>query len=315
MKRTPTALWLALALLGLPGAVAGQGLMREALEIFPAQTVRLEYSSPAKLRTLPNYTTLRQRYAGARLNNLKDSLSQLGVQESDVDELVMGWEADKAGLDLFGLAAGRFDAKAVSDNAAAHGLTPAPVSGKQAYCLGGGESAVCMAVLGETRGVFVSLSQLATLLETGEKKASSLNSVERVTSLVNEAPTRAPIWGVALGPAISDWFKGWMPGRENIQMDWDAVFQKVDSLLYSVDVSDKIDLDMKMNCTSPEAASSLRQLLEGLRLIQQLAWQNQNPSRRNPFDGVVVESHDRRVELTLATSYADLVGAQLLVTP
>ena len=101
------AVLLPAALLG-PTALRAQDLVKDALQSFPTQSVRLEYSNSAKLRKLPDYTVLRQRYLGPQLQKLEKSLSQLGIQESDVDELVLGWQAGSSGLDLNGLALGRF---------------------------------------------------------------------------------------------------------------------------------------------------------------------------------------------------------------
>ena len=43
-------------------------------------------------------------------------------------------------------------------------------------------------------------------------------------------------------------------------------------------------------------------------MFQQLAWQNLNPNRPNPFETVEIGQDDRQVSLKMTTSYADLEG-------
>src|SRR5215471_17162393 len=70
---------LATALFAAAGLQAQeQDIVKEALQFFPADTVHLEYSNPAKLRKLPNYASLRQRYLGAQLQKIEQSLGKLG---------------------------------------------------------------------------------------------------------------------------------------------------------------------------------------------------------------------------------------------
>jgi hypothetical protein len=110
-----------------------------------------------------------------------------------------------------------------------------------------------------------------------------------------------------VGAAVGDWFKGWMPSQDSLQLDWSRTFATVEALAYNVQAKDKVDLRVRLDCTTPEGAASLRQVLEGVRLFQQLAWQNQNPDRPNPFESLQVALKDRRVDLSLVTTY-DALG-------
>jgi len=306
---------LMIAALVLPGAARAQDFVQEALASFPVQTIRAEYSNPAKLRTLPNYANLRQRYVGPRLRALEESFSQLGVQESDINELVLGWQSGAGNMELGGLVAGRFSSQAIAERALAQGISPETVGELPAYCLGSGMARACVAVLRDSLGAFGTAELLGTMLDAREGRAPSITSDERFMKLVSEARGQAPIWGVAVREAVSDWFKAWLPARQNLQMDWASAFQSVEALAYSVDAGEKVSLDVKLDCTTPEAATSTRQVLEGLRLFQQLAWQNLNPNRPNPFEAVELSQSDRRVLLKLATGYADLEGAAALGMP
>src|SRR5262249_8271112 len=87
-------------------SVRAEDIVKEALSSFPPQTIRLEYSRPAKLRELPDYQSPRARYAGEGLRSLEASLSKLGIQEQSIDELVLGWQASGTGMTLEGLAGG-----------------------------------------------------------------------------------------------------------------------------------------------------------------------------------------------------------------
>ncbi|MBZ5516722.1 MAG: hypothetical protein LAN62_18110, partial [Acidobacteriia bacterium] len=80
-----------LAMLGIAAWAEAQEVVKEALTSFSPQTIRLEYLSPAKLRSVPNYASLRQRYVGPSLRTMEQSFEKLGMKESDVDELVLGW--------------------------------------------------------------------------------------------------------------------------------------------------------------------------------------------------------------------------------
>jgi hypothetical protein len=67
-------------------------------------------------------------------------------------------------------------------------------------------------------------------------------------------------------------------------------------------------LDVKMDCTNDQSAESARQVFEGLRMFQEMAWQNTNPGKPNPFRGVEIARDGRRLSLRMTTSYADLQG-------
>jgi len=170
-------------------------------------------------------------------------------------------------------------------------------------------------VLSPSLGAFGSLTSLTAMLEARAGQGSSLNSNATFKQVLDAAKKEAPIWGVAVGPAVGDWFRGYMPNQGNLKLDWGKVFGDVDSLAYSVDAGENVNLDLNMDCKSNDAAASLRQVLEGLKLAQQLAWENQNPGRPNPFKAMEVSLDGREVSLQLTTGYAELelasgVGAQ-----
>jgi hypothetical protein len=297
-----------LGALGTPGELRAQDVVKEALGSFPPETVRVEYSNSAKLRQLPDYKRLRERYLAPQIQKLEKSLAQLGIQEGDVDEVALGWGGGASGLELYGLAVGRFNPKAVSSGATQQGLSLAPLAGVNAYCFQPDAGATCVAVLGDTLGAFGTRSSLGALLNARAGSTASLGSNSRFKTLVDEAPKESPIWGVAVGAGVPDWFKGSMPGQENLELDWSQAFSKVEALSYDVDPADKVRLAIRLECATPAAAASLRQVLDGLKSFQQMAWQNQHPNQPNPFGAVEVDSTGQRVNLRLTTAYSTLGG-------
>jgi len=308
-------LWLAvmpaLVTLAWPGAAAAQDIVKEAMADFPAGTVRLEYSSPAKLRTLPDYATLSRRYVGPRLQQLEASLAQLGVQQDDIDELVLGWQARGGGLDMTGLAQGRFDSRTVAQRAAAQGIAASPVGGTNAYCFGESAAGNCIVFLADNLGAFGTIESLGAVLKARGGEGSNAGTDSAFSRRVDAAKGDAPIWGVAVGAAIPDWFKGWLPSQNNLNLDWTQTFQTVEAVTYTVQPADQVRLDVTIDCTSSQAAGTLRQTMQGLKLIQQMAWQAQNPSVPNPFSSLQVDVSDRQVRMNLTTAYAQLEAGAL----
>jgi hypothetical protein len=243
---------------------------------------------------------------GPRLRKLVGELGQLGIHEEDISGLVLGWEPGSAGMALYGFATGSFSAQAIAASAEQRSMPTTPIAGKQAYCLEAGLTGTCVVVLQDSLGAFGSLTALTSMLEAREGQIPSLSSDHRIPALVAGANPEAPIWGVAVGAAVGDWFRGWMPNQGNLKLDWGKVFGDVDSLTYSVTAGDNVTLGLKMDCKSSESAASLRQVLEGLKLVQEIAWDRQNPGKPNPYQAMNVGLDNRQVSLTLTTGYAEL---------
>ena len=316
VKKQYLSRWLVfLCMLVVAPALHGQEILREALGSFPTQTVRVEYSGLATLRTLPNYVNLRQRFTGPRLAGLETSLAQLGVRESDIDELLLGWQMGAKEMDLYGLAVGRFDAQDIAARASALTLSSTTVAGLPVYCLQASGAGTCVVALQDTLGAFGTLATLTAMLEARNGGAPSLSSDSRFVRLTGEAAKNVPIWGVAIGPAVEDWFKGWSPVQGNLKMDWGQLMQGIDSLIYTVAATDRVRLDVKLDGATSEAAARARQLLDGLRLAQKLAWQTQNSGRPNPFENMEVGLEGNRVTLGMTMPYASLEGVKVPGAP
>jgi hypothetical protein len=309
MKRTFLSIFVVMALVGIPQKSSGQDFITTAMSGLPTQTMRVEYSSASNLRKLPNYQSLRAKFLGARLQQLESALGQIGIREDDIDELLIGWKPGDKEMDLYGYAAGHFDKTQVANRAAAQSLTPTPISGQQAYCLSAGVAGTCVVILENSLGAFGPLSSLTTLLDAHAGQAPNLNSDPRFTGLLGDVNKAAPIWGIALGSAVADWFGGWLSSQNSVKLDWGQVFQKVDALTYAIDAADQVNLDIKLNCSTSADAATLRQILDGLKMAQQLAWAAQNPGRANPYAAMNVDLHDKQIGLKITMAYSELTLA------
>jgi len=315
MRRTVLLLSLVIFLVGVPRKGAGADFITTAMSGLPGQTMRVEYSSPSKLRKLPSFHNLRGKFLGPRLQQLESSLDQIGISEDAIDELMIGWKPGDKEMDLYGYASGHFDKVQVARRAAEENLTPTPISGQQAYCLTAGVNGTCIVILDNSLGAFGPLTGLTAVLEAHQGQTPNLNSDSRFTSLIGDVNKDAPIWGVAFGGAVADWFGGWLATQNAVKLDWGQVFGKVDSMTYAIDATDKVNLDLKLNCQTPEDAATLRQVLDGLKVAQQLSWAQQNPGHPNPYTSMNVDVHDRRIGLQVVMAYSELTLASGVGAP
>jgi hypothetical protein len=112
-----------------------------------------------------------------------------------------------------------------------------------------------------------------------------------------------------LGGAVADWFGGWLSAQNNLKLDWGQVFGKVNSLIYTIDAADNVNLDMKLNCATAADAASLRTVLDGLKMAQQLSWGTQNPGLPNPYTAMNVDANDKQIGLKVSMAYSELTLA------
>lgn len=293
--------------LATPAPLSAQSLADDAVSWFPSQTTALEFSDLSLLRALPDYTSLRARFLGRNLRTLEASLSSLGIHESDIDAIVLGWQSlPKRHARYEGLAEGRFDAASLDRQAATSGIASQAADGHKVYCLPSDPNLTCVSVLNSTLGVFGPLPVLEGMLKARDGDGLGLASNSQFAELVRSAQSSDPIWGAALGVAVSQWFQTWMPAQKNFQMDWASAFKGVTSLTYHASAADKAQLSVVLNCASVQSASSVRQLLEGLKLVQQLAWHASNPSQPDPFQGLEVQAANQKVFFNLTADYAAL---------
>jgi hypothetical protein len=237
-------------------------------------------------------------------------MAELVVAETDVDQLVLGWNVSGSSLNLYGFAGGHFHSNALEARAAAQNLPPQKIGGKTGYCLGAGLESQCVVVLSSTEGVFGTLVTLSQIMQTLNGGGASIGSNTFFAKVVKQEQGGAPIWGVASASAVASWFKGWMPRQSAVELDWAKVFQGVNVLGYKVQTGSNVHLNLTMYCKSGEDAASLMQVLEGLKLAQQIAWQNQYPNRTNPFQSMDVSQTGTQLGINLVANYGDLGGGR-----
>ncbi len=289
-----------------------QQITKDALARFPPQTLAVEYSRPAVLRSLPDYNVLRARYVGAELQKLENSLAKLGIKEGDIDELLLGWEPGPSAMKMEGLARGRFDPQAIARQAQAQSIHSQPVGDNRAYCMTNDPGSQCILILGKDSGAFGTLTALEAMDRARSGSTPNLGSDPLFSKLIGEVSGNAPIWGVAVKTAVPKWFSAWMPGQKNLSLDWTSTMKDVNALSYRVNAGQNVHLQVSMDCNSGQAASTLRQVLDGLKMLQSVAWQNMYPNQTNPFQELDVSLDDRRVSLQMTASYAALEGAASL---
>ena len=318
--------------LAFTGAISGpaqaQELGNETVVSFPPETVRLEFIRLSRLRELPSYAALREKYTSERLASLQTSLAKLGIRDADIDQIVLAWQpiveatgangepAPVSPLDLDqdggviqnrwptlfgGMAAGRFDWKAIAKNAAKKGIPSTVMDESVAYCVRG-NSPACVVSLQDSMGAFGSQKSLKDILDARAGRGSNLISSPRLVRLLQDIPRDASIWGIAIGSGVADWFRGWDISQGTAQLDWKGLFKPVQTLQYSVAAGDKIHLRVKLQCTTSQAAATLTQAFRGMRILQGWMWEKQNPGRPNPVKEMEISSSGDQVLITLITA-------------
>ena len=316
------------SLLAFSGPARAQELSNETVVSFPPETVRLEFIRLSTLRELPSYEALREKYTSARLASLQTSLADLGIRDADIDQIVLAWQpigeatdangepAAVSPLDLDqdggviqnrwptlfgGMAAGRFDWKAIVKNASKKGMPSIVVDESQAFCVRGGSPA-CVVLLQDSLGAFGSQKSLKDILDARSGQGSNLIASPSMVKLLQEIPTDASIWGIAIGPGVVDWFQGWDLSQGTAQLDWKSIFKPVKTLQYSVAVGDKIHLIVKLHCTTSESATTLTQAFRGVQILQGWMWEKQNPNRPNPVKAMEINSSGDQVVITVTSA-------------
>ncbi|MGH9328271.1 MAG: hypothetical protein ACRD2B_16505 [Terriglobia bacterium] len=300
---------LILALSASGQMLHAQGIVNQALSWLPSETTALEYANLSSLRSLPNYSSLRARYLGTNLQALETSLGRLGIHESDLSAIVLAWRANNGKSQYGGIAEGQFDPAMVAQSAETAHMRSQVIQGTKAFCISPDPQATCVAVLDDTTGLFGPALYLDRILAARAGKSPNLTQNAQFSHSLLTAQSDAsgaPIWGVAVGPAAAKWLGAWMPGEKNLQMNWASAFKNVEAVTYNIEAGDDVTLSLKLECNSTNAASSVLQLFQGLKLLQQMAWHSTNPNTPNPFQSLQVESDNRQVTLHLTADYTAL---------
>ncbi len=304
--------WTVLAMIvALPpgGAGAVDELVREALVRFPRQTAHFEVCDLTRMRSLPSYAALRQRFTGEDVQLLAASLAALGVRDEDVDRLALGAGSGPQGLQLYGVAQGRFDPRTIMSGAQAAGIEPLRINGYTVYCFGGATSSPCIAILSQARGIFGSRDMVDFMLYATDE-TDSLSKDPAVSARAARAPADATIWGMATGPAVAEWVRVVMPMPAEAENSLAPVLASVVSVSYEVRAGQQVVSTADLTCTSAGSAASLRQSFDAVRLPQQLAWKALHPDAANPYAQLTFRAQGTQLLVNATMDYAALGAAR-----
>jgi hypothetical protein len=302
--RTQLAAWGAVVLFLLfPALLSAQGLGREALAVFPADTQQLTYLNLAQLRSMPEYPQIRRRLLDRRLRNFQDFLRSAGTDPGeDVDEVVLGWRGEAMGeAGFLGRAEGRFDPERIHDFFVRQQLPFRQYAGLELYAFGSGEGPddVFFAFLSSSSAAFGRLRDLKELLDVRAGARPALDTNSAFVEWEAELEGSSAQWGIATGKAAANAAGPWLAAAGKQSADASVMFGPVRVLLYRVDWGSGITAHVAIICQSSETAAAFSALLTAWRDSRQTAGTDQASTAVNALlPGLEIQSSGSRVELT-----------------
>ncbi len=256
-------------------------IIADALFTFPAQTEYVEYDNLTSLRTLPNYDTLRQNFAGTSQEEAKLVLAQLGIPEREVTEVIT---ASSTG-GFYGLLTGQFSTASVSKSPK-NKRYATKLLDTQIFCAG---RQTCILFLEESLAAFGSVDQLKSMLLARQGSLTRLSSNIDVAHLLNGTDRSAPVRGILIGEQlntgiskmIGDW-SGWNIDRSRLPA--------IKGLAYSAAFDSKAHVSANVQCGSAAAAAMLSQALNAVSTMQSVTVPLLNASAGPPFQNMQVSS-------------------------
>lgn len=262
MLKSGSSVGIAILAMMLSGPLCAQ-VIPEALLSFPAQTQYLEYDNLAELRALPNYSVLREKFAGKPLEDAKASMLRLGIQEDQVHEIVSGSSA-KA---FYGLVGGTFSGQAAAVRGRQHGMATRILT-SEAFCPKDG---TCVVFLENSLAAFGTLAELKEMLETRQGLITRLNSNRAIVTLLNNTDQRAPVRGLICGNELNTTLSDMLKESTGWNMDWSKISSNISALAYSVRFDSKAHVAAVLECASKTAAALLAQTLNAMASLQSVS--------------------------------------------
>jgi|SRR5581483_3614293 hypothetical protein len=301
-RRALSAVELILVLsLCCPSFIYGQQLGREALSSFPTDTYQITYSNLAQLRSLADYSKIRQRMFNQQLNNLQEFLRAMGTDpEHDVDEAMLGWRGNPAGSNtFFGMAAGRFQTARIHDSFVRNKLPIRQYQGLELYAYGSGEDPADLffAFLDSSTAAFGRLPDLKAILDVRAGEQVALDSKQLFVNGEAELEGTAPQWGMATGKAAVNLAAPWLTSGGKLPVDASAFAGNIRAVLYRVDWDNNFTARLSVLCQSPESASALTQVLTFLRNSPMLSTSNSPSSVASLLRDMDIQTSESRVDL------------------
>jgi hypothetical protein len=284
-----------------PTLLSAQGIARDALSSFPADTQQLAYVNLAQLRGLADYPQIRQRLLNRQLRDFEDFLRSMGVDpEEDVDEVVLGWRGPSSGnSSFFGLACGRFRPDKTREFFTRNKLSSRQYSGLDLYAFGSGEGPgdLFFAFLTASLAAFGRLGDLKALLDVYAGTRLALESNSAFVSWEAELEGTAAQWGITTGKAVVNQVAPWLAGRAKLPTDLSSIASFVQTVLYRIDWESEFSAHISIVCHNPESASTLGQLLLLWKASTQATAANAAPATAAFIQTLDIEVNGPRVEL------------------
>jgi hypothetical protein len=293
---------LATAFQCLPRAHA-QGIAREALASFPADTQQVAYVNLAQLRSLAEYPQIRQYLLNRQFRDFQDFLRSMGVDsERDVDEVMLGWRGvgtDRPGM--MGRAEGRFDADKVRRLMVRQQIPIREYQGHELYAFGSGEDPtdIVFVFLTGSSAAFGRRRDLRELLDTRAGERPALDTDAMFAEWEAELEGTSPQWGISTGKAASLAAGPWLAAGGKQTLDPSAVFGAVRAVLYRMEWGGGVTTHVSIVCQSEESAAALAQVLSIVRNAR--PGPNTSPlpaGLATLLEGLEVRASGSRVELT-----------------
>jgi len=311
------AFGLFVAILGallFPVKIRGQGIARNALSSFPADTHQLVYTNLDQLRNSSQYPKIRQRLFDGQLGSFADFLRSAGADpEKDVDEVVLGWRGAATGnTEFFGLANGHFEPDRVRDFFTQRRLSSRDYGGFRLYACGSGAGSregggsLYFTFLSSSSAAFGALSDLKALLDARSGASPALDSNSSFLNWEAELEGSAPQWGVATGRSAASEAARWLAGGIKPPVDLGALMSPVEAALYSIDLTDQLSTHVSVVCDRAETAAALAQILTLWR-NSPAATANSSASLSAFLRGMDIGASGSRVELS-GSGPVDLLG-------
>ncbi len=292
----------AMVIFALPATLCAQGLAREALACFPADTVQMTYANFADLRGLPEFPQLRRVLFIRPIQQFESFLQPFGADpEKDVNEVVLGWRGPEGPRGVFfGLAQGSFDGPRIQNSMAQEKL---PTRAYDGYVLSTFSSGVnpndlFFTFLSSDLAAFGRLTDLKALIDGYFGNKATLNSDAQFVNWEGELDGSGPQWGITTGKAAANLAAPWLGGNaKKKDASLAMLFAPVKAVLYQVNWTNDFSVEIDLICQDAQSAETMERLLRIWR--DSAASMNSRPADIASFvQELQIETDGRRVELT-----------------
>jgi len=291
------------SLMLFPAVLSGQGVARDALASFPADTQQLAYVNLAQLRSMAEYPQIRRRLLDRQLRDFQEFLRSTGTDpDKDVDEVVLGWRGEASGgAGFFGRAEGRFDPERVHRFFVQQQLPFRQYAGLELYAYGAGESPsdIFFAFFNSSSAAFGRLRDLKEILDVRAGGRPALDSNAAFVDWEAELEGSSPQWGIATGKAAASQAALWLAVGGKPSVDPGVMFSPVSAVLYRVDWGSAVTAHIAILCRDSDTAAAFSALLSTWRDSRQTSGADATRSGITAFlQGLEIQANASRVELT-----------------